>query len=95
MDDGKTTLTQRLIDQLIANLYTNIAAQRAQITALEDLAQSRGDDCASIRRVCTQALTALHDEQEAHGRLRERYERVVIENRDLRVRSRLTMECAA
>jgi hypothetical protein len=95
MDGTETNLTQRPVDRLIGTLCHTIAAQRDQIRALEALATSRGDDWASMGVVCTRALTALHDEQEAHARLRVRYERVVIENRELRGRSTQMMERAA
>jgi len=90
-----TNLSQRPVDRLIAGLCGTIAAQRDQIKALEVLAQSRGDDAVTFRLMLTQAWTALHDEQEAHARLRERYARVVIEFRTYRGRSPQTRERAA
>ena len=89
MQTTEPNLAQRPVDRLIAGLCASNAALRDRCQALEDLAQSRGDDCASMRLVCTQALTALHEEQKARSSLQERYDRVVSENRELRGRNTL------
>lgn len=90
--DGTDTIPRRPIDQLIEALCSSIAGLRERCAALETLAQSRGDDAASYRLLAQQAINALHREQTAHTRLRERYERVVTELRDVR---RQSMERAA
>jgi len=89
MDGNEPTVTQRPVDQVIAGLCNTIASQRDQIKALEALATSRGDDAATFKVMVTQAWTALHDEQEAHARTRERYERAVAEAREMRSQLRV------
>ena len=84
--DGTERLPQRPIDQLVAGLCHSIAGLRERCRALEALAASRGDDAASYQLLAKQAIEALHREQTAHTKLRERYERVIRENRELRGR---------
>lgn len=81
---------QRPIDTLITTLCSQLVAQREQYAALAALAQSRGDDCESYRLLAKQTIEALHREQAAHSKLRDRYERIVIENRELRIRYQVT-----
>jgi hypothetical protein len=82
-----TNLAQRPIDVLVRGLCESNAELRERCQALEALAVSRGDDAASAQLLARQALHALHREQQAHDRLRERYERLVTEYRDHRRRA--------
>jgi hypothetical protein len=95
MDGGSATIPYRPIDRLIEGLCATIAAQREQIRALETLAVSRGDDAASYRSLATQAIHALRREQQARDRLQARYDRLVAEYREHRVRTLNALERAA
>lgn len=75
---------QRPVDALIAGLCESQAELLERYHALEALAQSRGDDAASYQFLAKRAIDALHREQLEHRKLRERYDRIVVENRDLR-----------
>jgi hypothetical protein len=85
----------RPIDTLQANFSTTNAAQGEQIKALEELSASRGDDAASYRLLAKQAIHALHHEQVAHAKLRERYDRLVEEYREHRARTLTDVGAAA
>jgi hypothetical protein len=93
MDGSSDNLPQRPVDQLISGLCGAIAALREENRALAELAQSRGDDAESLRLVLRQALTTLHDEQQAHARLRIRHKCLVTEYRERLKRE--TLERAA
>jgi hypothetical protein len=78
------------VDRLIGGLCSTIAAQRERIKelqevveALEALVTSRGDDAESYRLLAKQAIEALHREQVAHTRVCKRYERLIVEHREL------------
>jgi hypothetical protein len=83
MDGTDTSVARRPIDQLVAGLCESNVALRERCRALEELATSRGDDAASYQLVAKQAIEAFHREHGAHTRLRERYERLVVEHREL------------
>lgn len=82
MDETSPNLSRRPVDQLIAGLCATISELRAENRALAELATSRGDDAESLRGVLRQALAVLHHEQQAHTKLRERYDRLVSEYRE-------------
>jgi hypothetical protein len=68
---------------MIAGLCESNATLRERCQALEELAMSRADDAASYQLLAKQAIEAYRREQTAHTRLRERYERLVVEHREL------------
>ena len=86
---------ERPIDGLIAALCSTIRDQREQVKALEELATTYGDSCATYRLLYQAVHRALEKEQQ-----RLRYERAAryrleVENRDLRAEAMLRAGVAA
>lgn len=92
---GNQTLPHRPIDKLIEGLCATCADLRERCRALEQLAVSRGQDASGYERLSKQALSALHREQQAHEKLRARYDRLVAEYREHRERTMQSMDRAA
>jgi hypothetical protein len=85
----------RPVDDLIAALCSTTAELREECAALKALAESRSDDAESYRLLAQQAVTALHDEQESHARLRKQHYRLTDEYREHRARTLRALEHAA